>query len=389
MAIIDLTEFEWDPCHAVEAAAELAEHVPVVVVRPPDGPPPAALVATSTEPDDLIERAIERTTKRWARRRATARSAGHLASRAIAREHWGQHVRRWADELLHEVRTPVAIVQGFCSNLRDGLHGDLNDEQQAAVDRILAAASHLSVLLTNAGEDQPAMPGEEPVADPRAARRTRLSLEGLCAEVVAMFEPKADERSIRLDLDAVPCPTIWGERTRLTQLLVNLVSNALRFTPSRGAVTVTLRPGQGGRHCRITVSDTGPGIPHDVRDRIFRTGFTTDMGSGHAGMGLSICKDVAREHGGWIRADRAEKGASFTVEIPIDPRNRRARVHVDVLEHPAALKKIFAELADQQVPIDQYRVSDIDAFAAELVERGGRITVTNIPSTWRTQCHES
>ncbi|MCE4558118.1 sensor histidine kinase [Roseateles cellulosilyticus] len=102
---------------------------------------------------------------------------------------------------------------------------------------------------------------------------------------------------------------------RLTQLLVNLLGNAFKFTPPHGHVT--LRVWRDGGHERLQVADTGIGNPASQLERVFEP-FYTGAGSGGMGLGLAVVRQVAAAHGGWVRAESAglNAGATFTVELP-------------------------------------------------------------------------
>ena len=159
-----------------------------------------------------------------------------------------------------------------------------------------------------------------------------LDLPPLIEEAVESLRRPAEEKGVHLALDMEPDPIpVRGDRLRLYQVVVNLVSNAIKFTPGRGRVHVRLR--RHGASARITVSDTGRGIPTDLLPVIFeafRQGKSPAMsGQSGLGLGLSIVRHLVEMHAGTVEADSEGEGtgARFTVELPItastEPLDRR------------------------------------------------------------------
>jgi signal transduction histidine kinase len=146
-----------------------------------------------------------------------------------------------------------------------------------------------------------------------------LSLERLVYELVKELTVLAEDRKVRLTLEAHPVPLVLGDNGRLTQLLINLLDNALAHTPPEGTVTLRLRPEDG--QVVMEVEDTGSGIapehlPH-LFERFYRGDPARDRESGGAGLGLAIVKEIAGAHGGAVRAaSTLGKGSVFTVTLP-------------------------------------------------------------------------
>jgi signal transduction histidine kinase len=213
--------------------------------------------------------------------------------------------------------------------------------------------------------------------DARRTGRRRLRLEEVCAEVVGLFELTADEKGIALALVAAEdLPSVWGSRSRLSQLLVNLLSNACRVTPSGGRVTVELSPAQiesphGARPAsRLTVRDTGPGIPAERLESIFERGWRGDGTGGRAGLGLSICREVAEEHRAELTVEsRAGEGSAFHLVLPVDPRSRPVRVHL-VDDADLADRLLISLCAAQGTPRRLPPASDADALARHVLKGG-------------------
>jgi signal transduction histidine kinase len=144
------------------------------------------------------------------------------------------------------------------------------------------------------------------------------------AEVIADategLRPLARARGITVVLDVARGTPIWGDPDKVHQVVTNLLSNALKFTPPGGRVTVTAEPAPGGM-ARLVVQDTGVGIPHDERERVFDKFYQVGRVDGErppgTGLGLTIARHLVGLHGGriWMEGG-AGGGSTFTVLLP-------------------------------------------------------------------------
>jgi signal transduction histidine kinase len=150
-------------------------------------------------------------------------------------------------------------------------------------------------------------------------RRERLDLGELATAAVATFAQRADSLGVALAVDA-PVPVVLdADRDQLTQVLVNLLDNALRHTPSGGRVTVTVT--REDAEAVIRVRDTGVGIPFADLPRVFERFYVVDRSRSRehtgTGLGLAIAKHLVEAQGGTIRAESVYgQGATFTVRLP-------------------------------------------------------------------------
>ena len=218
----------------------------------------------------------------------------------------------------HEVRTPLNAVLGLAEALRTE---PLTPRQTSLVDGVLDAGTMLMRLL-NSVLDLTRIETGKMALDVEAFDLNR------CAEtVVEIWRPRAAERAVTLTLSADPLPGEHGllsDRGKIEQVLVNFISNALKFVPvgSRIDVRLTGREEGDGRYIvRLEVSDEGPGIPISERERIFQPFEQTAAGreAGGAGLGLSICAGHAALLGGTIGVESAPGGgACFWVEFPAE-----------------------------------------------------------------------
>ena len=150
--------------------------------------------------------------------------------------------------------------------------------------------------------------------------RAKVDVAALAADCVEAARPVADQRSIELQLAAEPVPALVGDRGRLAQVLDNLVSNALKFTPEGGRVEV--RTSVTDDYVRLDVEDSGIGIPAEEQprlfERFFRAASATEQAIPGTGLGLAIVKAIVEAHAGRIEVVSAPgKGTTFRVELPL------------------------------------------------------------------------
>jgi two-component system sensor histidine kinase BaeS len=238
---------------------------------------------------------------------------GELGELAVAFDQMADALRR-QDELrrnlvadvAHELRTPVTILQASCEEMADGL-ADPTPERLSSL--------HEEVLrLGRVVEDLEALNRAE-AAGLHLDRRP-VDLAFVAAGAVDALRPQFDDAKLHLATDLVPV-TIEGDATRLHQVVTNLLTNALKFTPPGG--TVTVRVVATGSLACLEVADTGPGIepaelPH-VFERFWRG--RAAHGKAGTGIGLAIVAELARAHGGRAEADsHPGAGATFRVLLP-------------------------------------------------------------------------
>lgn len=219
--------------------------------------------------------------------------------------------RRFVADASHEMQTPLTVIKGTievalqktrsADEYRDALVTNLGQ-----VERLSTLTRSLLTLAQFAGDCPP-------------VKLAPLALEPLVRDVVKELTVLAEDRRVRLTLDAQPVPLVLGDDGRLTQVLVNLLDNALAYTPSGGMVTVRLRP-EGGQVV-LEVEDTGPGIEPEhlprLFERFYRGDAARDRTSGGAGLGLAIVKEILAAHGGTVDATSTlGKGSVFTVALP-------------------------------------------------------------------------
>jgi anti-sigma regulatory factor (Ser/Thr protein kinase) len=207
------------------------------------------------------------------------------------------------DEALDEaLRTPLDRIIACAEQIAAGTDGPLRSDYLAYASDISTAAKHLLSVVESMNE-QPV--GENETVD----------LAALAAEAVVMLEPTAEERGISFVLETARSLGAKGEERAVIQVLVNLISNAVRHSPEGGTVTIRFR--RGGAEACVIVQDEGTGIDPADQQRIFKRFERAGAGEGGTGLGLAISRRLARSMGGDIELESAPgQGARFTVKLP-------------------------------------------------------------------------
>jgi signal transduction histidine kinase len=222
-----------------------------------------------------------------------------------------QHANRFSFDAAHELRTPLAIIQGELESAVLGL--GLPPESEAALGNVLDELNRLSnivdSLLKLSRMDRP------------SAQRASVSVDlfDLAGETVDQMQLLAAEQQVSLKGPTGGRAFVHGDRDRLKQVLVNLLDNGIKYNVREGQVAVDVSV--VGDTARLTVSDTGIGIAPENQDFIFDRFYrvSTNRGETGAGLGLAIVKSICHAHGGKIEVtSRAGAGTVFTVTLPLD-----------------------------------------------------------------------
>lgn len=215
--------------------------------------------------------------------------------------------RRFAADAAHEMRTPLAV-------LRSGLEVTLSRERTAPeYADALGGALRETLALCRIADQLLVLARLEHES---ALERAPLDLVALVREVLETVEPLAQARQLEVRATLADDVTVNGNPDHLRRVVVNLLDNALKFTPERGTITVALAANGAGSTMRVT--NSGPGIPTAdlprIFDRFFRGRAQSQPGSG---LGLSLCREIARLHGGEITAaNLATGGVEFVLRLP-------------------------------------------------------------------------
>ncbi len=267
---------------------------------------------------------------------------GHVESALTARQESETQVRRFVADASHELRTPLASIRGY-AELVQRLPGELPDDAIRAMDRVESEARRMTTLV----EDMLLLARLDAGRDLDV---TEVDLTALAVDAVADAHVAGPDHVWRLELpdgaqngddeeededeeDAPEAPSteVLGDDHRLRQVLANLLTNARVHTPAGTTVTVVVR--RAGDDVVLRVQDDGPGIPADLRDRVFQRFTRADASrarlTGSTGLGLAIVHALVSAHGGTIAVEPTPGGGTtFTVTLPAADSPRAARMSV-------------------------------------------------------------
>jgi len=216
----------------------------------------------------------------------------------------------------HELRTPLNAIGGYVQLLELGIQGPITEKQADSLVRISRAQRHLLRLINDVLN----------LARIEAGRveynLAPCSLKEMADAVLPMVEPQLQSRGVRYSVAIAPELTAYTDHEKVQQILLNLLSNATKFTPANGSVTVTgSADGERGERVRLVVRDTGVGIPAERLAQVFEPFVQVD--DSHArraegsGLGLAISRDLARGMGGELTAEsEVNVGSAFTLTLP-------------------------------------------------------------------------
>jgi len=223
-----------------------------------------------------------------------------------------QTQRRFLADASHELRTPLTVIKGELQELTRESHliqRDLRERVGSVLEEVARLEHLVSGLLSlsrlDAGETQ--------------GDWIDVDLAQLALNTAEQMRLMAEDRDVDIDLSALQSAVVWGDRARLKQIIVNLLDNAIRFTPRGGAVA--LRTASDDSGSVLEISDTGIGIPAaslaHVFDRFYRVDAARSREDGGAGLGLSIVRSICTAHGAEVDVEsRPRVGSSFRVRFP-------------------------------------------------------------------------
>ncbi len=226
-----------------------------------------------------------------------------------------QHKSQFLANMSHELRTPLNAILGYTEMMVDGLYGNLPDKAQGVLERVQSNGKHLLGLINDVLDLSKIEAGQLTLAS------EEYSVADMVATVMSATESLARAKNIALVSTVPPgLPRGTGDARRLTQVLLNLVGNAIKFT-DEGKVEIRARC-QDDRF-KISVLDTGPGIAKADQAKIFeefqQVDNTSTRKKGGTGLGLSISRKIVELHGGYISVDsELGKGSNFKITIPIN-----------------------------------------------------------------------
>ncbi|MGV8840664.1 MAG: ATP-binding protein [Bauldia sp.] len=237
-----------------------------------------------------------------------------LAEKSRQLELASQHKSQFLANMSHELRTPLSAVLGYTELMLDNIYGAISDRSREVLTRIEANGRHLLQLINDVLDLSRIEAGQIELTI------GRYDLPDLVRGVVAGMESIARAKGLELRTEIPPdIPTATGDERRVTQILLNLVGNALKFT-ERGHVAIAVRA--AGDFFEVDVADTGPGIAAHEHERIFgefqQVDASTTRRTSGTGLGLAISRRLVERHGGTIAVESEPgQGSLFRVRLPV------------------------------------------------------------------------
>jgi GAF domain-containing protein/anti-sigma regulatory factor (Ser/Thr protein kinase) len=311
----DLTQRPSEPLldAVLEAGFRASLIVPLLAAEEPLG----TLILRRRQPGEFPE-AIVSLMQTFADQSAialeNARLFEEIAQKSRELEIASQHKSQFVANMSHELRTPLAAVLGYAELLQEGIYGALPEKTLPILTRIRSNGNHLLGLINTVLDISKIEAGQFKL------NLAEYALGSIVETVMVATESLAATKKLTFKTDvARELPYGLGDEQRLTQVLLNLVGNAIKFTDA-GEVRITAGAANG--HFDLSVSDTGPGIPPEECEHIFEKFRQVDSSNtrakGGTGLGLAIAREIVEMHGGriWVESTLGQ-GSTFRMELPV------------------------------------------------------------------------
>jgi len=216
-------------------------------------------------------------------------------------------------DIAHELRTPLSLILGHA----EAVHDDVLPPTKENFEIIREEAARLENLVNDLRILSLADAGELSI------NLQTIEPGRLLQDVVSLYQVQAQKKNIELKSDIVsPLPTLELDPVRMTQVLTNILDNALRHTPENGLIRLSAI--KIGEHVELSIHDSGPGLSSDDLDRIFERLYRADASRGRddggSGLGLAIAKSIVQLHGGQVSAESEPgKGLRVNISLPVSP----------------------------------------------------------------------
>jgi signal transduction histidine kinase len=334
-----------------ETFRRLIEHspnVPVVVLSGQDDEALAMKAVHQGVQDYLVKGNLSSKHLERAIRYAVERQA-LLRALEITQKKQLEFKNQFLSHVSHELRTPLTCIHQYVALLLDGLAGSVAPDQRDHLKTVMKSVNQLHAMIRDLLEATRAESGKMRV-EPRC-----IALGELVRQAVAMLRPTADEKHIGLEIGLDQrLPLVVADPDRILEVLINLVDNAIKFTPADGAVMlqasmVDADPGS----VYVAVSDTGRGISPEAKalifERLYQDPDSVDNNRSGLGLGLFICREIVRLHEGriWVSSELGQ-GSTFTFTLPI---YSLAKLLAPVIIYQERLRPAFVLLSVELTPL--------------------------------------
>jgi sigma-B regulation protein RsbU (phosphoserine phosphatase) len=352
VVLLDLNLPDCRGAETFRKVLEKAPNVPIVILSGQDDESLSVKAVHQGVQDYLVKGDFTSKQLERAMRYAIERQA-LLRSLEISRKQQLEFKNRFLSHVSHELRTPLTCIHQYVTILLDGLAGPVAPEQGDHLKTVLKSVNQLHAMIRDLLEATRAESGKMRV-EPRC-----VSVGDLIQQAAAMMRPTAQEKKIGLEVGLDHrIPLVHADPDRVLEILINLMDNALKFTPPDGAVVVKAcmvetDPGK----VYLSVSDTGRGISAEAKalifERLFQDPDIIDSHRTGLGLGLYICKELVQLQGGkiWVSSDPGQ-GSTFTFTLPV---YSLARLLFPVVTYQGRMRPSFVlariELKPLQTPV--------------------------------------
>jgi signal transduction histidine kinase len=306
-----------DPAYGHEFALAGNWRASVAVPMLRNGKPVGAISVGKAEAVPFSERQIQLLTT-FADQAAIAienvRLFDEIQDKSRQLEVASQHKSQFLANMSHELRTPLNAILGYTELMADGIYGQLPEKTMGVLKRLESNGRHLLGLINDVLDLSKIEAGQ------LVLELTDYSLEDIAQTVRSTLEPLAADKKLAFKVEVAPkLPAGHGDGRRLTQVVINLVGNAIKFTDA-GEVVITARATDGSFH--LSVRDTGPGISAADQAKLFQEFQQADNAitrkKGGTGLGLAISKRIVEMHGGkiWVESQPGQ-GSTFSFTVPV------------------------------------------------------------------------
>ncbi len=317
LVLLDLNLPDSHGADTFRRVMEHAPNVPVVVLSGQDDEVLAMKAVHHGVQDYLVKGNISSKNLERAMRYAVERQA-LVRSLEIAQKQQLEFKNRFLSHVSHELRTPLTCIHQYVTLVLDGLAGPVAPDQADHLRTVLKSVNQLHAMIRDLLEATRAESGKMRI-EPRC-----IALGELVQQAAAMLRPTAEEKKVGLEIGLDQrLPLVSADPDRVLEVLINLLDNAIKFTPADGAVMlqasmVEADPGS----VYISVSDTGRGIGPEAKalifDRLYQDPESIDNNRSGLGLGLFICREIVRLHEGriWVSSELGQ-GSTFTFTLPV------------------------------------------------------------------------
>ncbi len=327
---------------------EKAPNVPVVVLSSQDDEALAIKAVNHGVQDYLIKGDITSKRLEQAMRYAVERQS-LVRSQEMARKKQIDFKNQFLSHVSHELRTPLTCIHQYVTLMLDGLAGPLQPDQTDHLKTVLRSVNQLHAMIRDLLEATRAESGKLRV-EPRC-----IALGALIEQAVAMMNPTAQAKQVGLEVGVDQrIPLVYADPDRILEVLINLMDNAVKFTPADGAVTVKACLQETDTTVvYVSVCDTGRGISPEAKalifERLYQDPDSIDDNRAGLGLGLFICRELIRLHQGHITVvSEPGLGSTFTFTVPV---YSLARLLAPVITHSGAVRPALVLMEVNLKPI--------------------------------------